>query len=361
MAKNGQIDEPILSNIPFDCDTYGWLELLLRLSIILHSTILDDLTNLLLLLIDPNYSCSFQSYLLSKQLDMYISCSTGNEKTNSLATALEIANNIAPEMSEKWNLDEIAILYSLKVGWEVKLLLLVMTENILKSKSSRELAHILKDLKYFEGALVDENSNIRCAALQCLITSLDSNTATQLGKLDLSVHSMLLQEKESSVIKLLLDYVAIKKSQLFTFSDLLQPPPDYFARCLQNEDYSVRESYVSVLQMVIESSLEIEEELHAQWYKDFLSLIDDPSRIVRLKVLLALQKLTTSYQYKTKRQAATLSNSFLLDCQNLDLETLILRCQPEELYSEDFDMGDDIIDEADERGEGNNVLFCYDC
>ncbi|KAJ3256411.1 hypothetical protein HK103_005540 [Boothiomyces macroporosus] len=362
LAKKGFLTQDLLGHIPIDFDTYGWLELLLRVSNMLEWPIREELVDLIIEKLDPTFNLVCQGAILQKYQNIKLKYQMKEESLLNISLAMDIVNNVALEMSPSWNLEQLEMLFSMNVGWEVTHQILNMIEKALKADRI-ELSQSLPLSNFIESSLCNENSIIRCAALQCLIclAKYPSASIARHPALDDTIEKLLFNEPESAVTKLLLDYLVIQKKLLMKYCDSQSNSHIKFADYLQSEDYTVRESYVGVLQLFVEYSLESEVEIHSELYQHLLTLIDDPSRLVRANVLMVLKKILCAHQHKTKRQIGAVSNSFLLDCQKLDLDVLLQRCQPEELYCEDFDMGDDIIDEADERGQGNNVLFCYDC
>jgi hypothetical protein len=44
-----------------------------------------------------------------------------------------------------------------------------------------------------------------------------------------------------------------------------------------------------------------------------------------------------------------------------DIRKALLSCTHEHIYQEAMDMDESVMTEHEERGNGNNVLFCYDC
>ncbi|KAJ3271187.1 hypothetical protein HDV01_006976 [Terramyces sp. JEL0728] len=301
LATAGQINESILHVIGLDFTTFGWLRVLLRLSNLLRWDILNDLTGILHSHLNPELPIQFHSGLAKRIL----------------------------------------------------------------SKKETNFASFLIYGKYLEKYILDENSSIRTFAVACLshLLNYPNGKATLVKNLEFKeiVCNMIVKETESAVIPALLGFVVKQQSFILGFVDTKIEPPPQLENCYQNEDFIVRESYVGLLELFVVKSLETDTEINPKWHAQLLALIDDPSRFVRSKALVALKGILDQYQYKSKRQYGSVSNAFLLDCQKLDIDALLLRCEPEELYQEDFDMGDDIIDEADERGQGNNVLFCYDC
>ena len=58
---------------------------------------------------------------------------------------------------------------------------------------------------------------------------------------------------------------------------------------------------------------------------------------------------------------ASRTEAFLMSLRNLDLAQLEESTIPEYLYQEALDVDRSVMEELDARGEGNNVLTCYDC
>nr|KAJ3419964.1 hypothetical protein HK105_006279 [Polyrhizophydium stewartii] len=101
--------------------------------------------------------------------------------------------------------------------------------------------------------------------------------------------------------------------------------------------------------------------------RHFVSMLDDPSRLVRQQALegvLALRSMhidTALRDAKRERHAGSRADAFLSRLAAVDTEEMRMRCIPEHLYQEALDMDASVLNESNERGEGNNVLYCYDC
>ncbi|KAI8898275.1 hypothetical protein BC833DRAFT_590439 [Globomyces pollinis-pini] len=89
-------------------------------------------------------------------------------------------------------------------------------------------------------------------------------------------------------------------------------------------------------------------------------MLEDPSRTVRITAIDVVHSL---YQYIQQNVNAYGEQGieFTQKYNAIDFELMKLKVMPEHLYQEALDMDDSIMIESENRGEGNNVLFCYDC
>ncbi|KAJ3052055.1 hypothetical protein HK097_006941 [Rhizophlyctis rosea] len=106
-----------------------------------------------------------------------------------------------------------------------------------------------------------------------------------------------------------------------------------------------------------------------------LQAIKDPSRLVRqaahhlithfiqISISSKPQPSQTSPTTNAKRARVTdpRTEAFLMALDDLDLAQLEESTVPEYLYQEALDVDRSVMEEVDARGEGNNVLTCYDC
>ncbi|KAJ3023315.1 hypothetical protein HKX48_003599 [Thoreauomyces humboldtii] len=95
------------------------------------------------------------------------------------------------------------------------------------------------------------------------------------------------------------------------------------------------------------------------------AIVDD-SRIVRQEThrVIAEQLLPATdglAEKGSKRSRAPRMDALVGLLGKLDLERMRRECEPEHLYQEVLDVDESILTERKERGEGNNVLACYDC
>ncbi len=85
-------------------------------------------------------------------------------------------------------------------------------------------------------------------------------------------------------------------------------------------------------------------------------MIDDPSRSVRRKTL---EFISFAMNYADCKYAHTM---VLVDkCKNICFKDKWQRCEVDDCYRYILEPDESITTEKQESGEGNNVLFCYDC
>lgn len=84
------------------------------------------------------------------------------------------------------------------------------------------------------------------------------------------------------------------------------------------------------------------------------ALHSDESRLVRLEALNCIESVR-------QNSVDTEGQEFWACIDVVDIESLRLLYKAEHVYQEAIDMDDSIFVDEDERGHGNNVMFCYDC
>jgi hypothetical protein len=165
----------------------------------------------------------------------------------------------------------------------------------------------------------------------------------------------LIQEKEPLVIfESLCILSGFVEYAVYAESALLKL--DQFMVTLSNhEDYYLRLVFIELLVTIIfkRSDLFSRFTLH---FDRAISFLEDDSRMVRQKCLDFVSLIVESppaFSDEVKR--------FVEVCCRVEIGEKRIRCDPEHIYQEVLEMDHSLMNEKEGHGEGNNVLFCYDC
>ncbi|KAJ2996372.1 hypothetical protein HDV02_006583 [Globomyces sp. JEL0801] len=207
----------------------------------------------------------------------------------------------------------------------------------------------LKVMKLAIDRLEDEEAYVRSSALLCLKLILKY----QLNK----ILCCMLEDKEPVVLSSLLDLMVAVPIHWQT---LLGNQSHHYinTKFLNHEDSQVRIKSLEFIKEIhnhagIIDAFEIE-------LISIIEMLEDPSRTVRITAIDVVHSL---YQYIQQNVNAYGEQGieFTQKYNAIDFELMKLKVMPEHLYQEALDMDDSIMIESENRGEGNNVLFCYDC
>ena len=129
----------------------------------------------------------------------------------------------------------------------------------------------------------------------------------------------------------------------------------FMVTLFNHEDYYLRNVFIEILSVIFWKRGDLFHRF-APHFDCTLSLLEDDSRAVRQRCLEFVSRIVAL--------SSTISGDcqgFVEGCCLVDLLEKGKRCDPEHIYQEILDMDQSLMNEKESPGEGNNVLFCYDC
>lgn len=198
--------------------------------------------------------------------------------------------------------------------------------------------------------ICDEQIYVRRTAFNCLEALSPYTDWISAKQLVLKIKTQIEKEIDTLVLISIIDFLTsvMENSSHFVGGD-------FFTELAKNEDYEVRLHAVKFAGRFLAT---IQSDMDSPIPSNLLlGMIDDPSRLVRKEIL----DIIIAQRNCSQNRSNASRDEFMAKCRSIDTSHLQLRCQPEHLYQEILDVDQSILIENNEKGEGNNVLFCYDC
>ena len=201
--------------------------------------------------------------------------------------------------------------------------------------------------------LFDEQMYVRISSLKILATQ------TVLLQYHNNIHQIwmfLNQENEALVLFESLGVILAMVSII----EHVEPLHLFLSKLYNHEDYSNRLLFLEIMQGICKHVSNRKHEGLIKIFDNYLEIvvkmIDDPSRSVRRKTL---EFISFVMNYTDCKYAHTM---VLVDkCKNICFKDKWQRCEVDDCYRDILEPDESITTEKQESGEGNNVLFCYDC